>query len=93
MRRKGAFKQTMGIYTMLNRNALRLVRNGGILVTASCSGRISYEDFFQVLRRAQTGAKVQTQVLSYNHHPADHPVAPAFPEGRYLKCIFAQVWR
>jgi 23S rRNA (cytosine1962-C5)-methyltransferase len=92
-RDQGQIKQAMGVYTKLNRNALRLVKDGGLLVTSSCSTPISQEDFFQIVRRAATGAKVQLSILNYNLHPPDHPVDPAFPEGRYLKCIAARVWR
>jgi 23S rRNA (cytosine1962-C5)-methyltransferase len=93
VRKKDQVKQAMGVYTKLNRNALRLVKDGGLLVTASCSTRISQEDFFQIVHRAATGARVQLRILSYNLHEPDHPVDPAFPDGRYLKCIFARVWR
>lgn len=93
VRKRDQVKQAMGVYTKLNRNALRLVKDGGLLVTASCSTRIGQEDFFEVVRRAATGARVQLSILSYNLHEPDHPVDPAFPDGRYLKCIFARVWR
>jgi len=93
LRKQNQLKQAMGVYTKLNRNALRLVNDGGLLVTASCSNRVSHEDFFQIVRRAATGARVRPRILTYNQHPADHPVDPAFPDGRYLKCIFAQVLR
>jgi 23S rRNA (cytosine1962-C5)-methyltransferase len=93
LRKNSQLKQAMGVYTKLNRNALRLVRSGGLLVTSSCSTRVSPEDFFQVVRRAAAGARVQARILACNLHPADHPVDPAFPDGRYLKCIFARVWR
>lgn len=93
VRKQEQLKRAMGVYTMLNRNALRLVHSGGLLVTSSCSSRISVEDFFQIVRRAAIGARVQLRILAFNLHPADHPVDPAFPEGRYLKCIFARVFR
>jgi 23S rRNA (cytosine1962-C5)-methyltransferase len=93
LRKRSDLKKAMGIYTKLNRNALKLVRNGGLLVSSSCSSRINQEDFFQIVRRAADGADVETRVLAYNLHPPDHPVDPAFPEGRYLKCIFARVLR
>jgi 23S rRNA (cytosine1962-C5)-methyltransferase len=93
LRRSADHAQAMGVYTKLNRNGLRLVRAGGLLVTASCSARISAEDFTQVLHRASVGARVATRILAFRLHPADHPVDPAFPEGRYLKCIFARVER
>ena len=93
MRKRSQYKQAMGVYTKLNRNAFRLIADGGLLVTASCSARISQEDFFQIVRRAAAGARVRTRILAYNLHPADHPIDPAFPDGRYLKCIFARVYR
>ena len=93
LRKRQQLDHAMGVYTKLNRNALRLVDSGGLLVTASCSNRVSYEDFFQIVRRAAVGARVQVRILAYNLHPPDHPVDPAFPEGRYLKCIFARVFR
>ncbi|MEE2726784.1 MAG: class I SAM-dependent rRNA methyltransferase [Candidatus Latescibacterota bacterium] len=92
-RDRNQVKRAMGVYTKLNRNAMRTVRDGGLLVTASCSTPISQEDFFEVVRRAATSARVQTRLLSYNLHAADHPVDPNFPDGRYLKCAITQVWR
>ena len=92
-RDRNQVKRAMGVYTKLNRNAMRTVRDGGLLVTASCSTPISQEDFFEIIRRAAASARVQTRILSYNLHAADHPVDPNFPDGRYLKCAIAQVWR
>ncbi|MEW6750265.1 MAG: class I SAM-dependent rRNA methyltransferase [Candidatus Latescibacterota bacterium] len=93
VRKQRQAEQALGVYTMLNRNALRLVRTGGLLVTASCSTRVSAEDFFQVVRHAAVGARVHVRITASTFQPADHPVDPAFPEGRYLKCIFARVLR
>lgn len=92
-RDRNQVKRAMGVYTKLNRNAMRTVRDGGLLVTASCSNPVSQEDFFEIVRRAAASARVQTRLLSYNLHAADHPVDPNFPDGRYLKCVIAQVWR
>ncbi|MBM3278181.1 MAG: class I SAM-dependent rRNA methyltransferase [Candidatus Handelsmanbacteria bacterium] len=93
LRKSADLDQAMGVYTKLNRNALRLVREGGLLVSASCSARVSPEDFFQVIRRAAQGARVTLRLAAFNQHPPDHPIDPAFPEGRYLKCAFARVFR
>ncbi len=93
LRKSADLEHAMGVYTKLNRNALRLVRDGGLLVTASCSARVSSEDFFQVVRRAAHGARVTLRLVALNQHPPDHPIDPAFPEGRYLKCAFARVYR
>ena len=61
LRKRSDFKKAMGIYTKLTRNALKLVRPGGLLVTASCSSRISQEDFFHILQRASTSARTDTR--------------------------------
>lgn len=92
--RKGRdVKNALGVYTKLNRNALRLVRDGGYLLTASCSTRVTEDDFFQVVRRAAPGARVSVRLLHTNGHSSDHPIDPAFPEGRYLKSLLLRVFR
>lgn len=93
LRQRSNHKRAMGVYTKLNRNALKLVHDGGLFVSSSCSARISQEDFFQIIRRAAVGAEVQIRLLHYTLQPPDHPIDPAFPEGRYLKCVFARVFR
>ena len=92
--RKGRdLKRAMGVYTKLNRNGFRLVENGGYLLTSSCSTRVTEEDFFQIVRRAAAGARVDARIVARAHHPADHVVDPAFPEGRYLSSALVRVDR
>ena len=93
LRKSRDIKRATGVYIKLNRNALKLVNSGGLFVTASCSTRVSSEDFLQVVRKAAAGARVTLRILSFNLQPPDHPVDPAFPEGQYLKCIVAFVDR
>lgn len=93
VRKARDIKSAAGVYTKLNRNALRLVRDGGYLLTASCSSRIEAEDFFQIVRRGVAGARVTARIQAFNQHPSDHPIDPAFPEGRYLKAILARIFR
>ena len=50
-------------YFDLNRPAMLAVKPGGMLVTCSCSGMFSPEDFFTVLRGAARGARKRVQVL------------------------------
>lgn len=93
VRKSRDVKSAMGVYTKLNRNALRLVEDGGYLFTSSCSTRVSDEDFFQVVRRAAAGARVHARIVARTHHAPDHPVDPAFPEGRYLTSALLRVDR
>ncbi|HUK66735.1 MAG TPA: class I SAM-dependent rRNA methyltransferase [Anaeromyxobacteraceae bacterium] len=74
-------------YAALNRAALAVLAPGGLLVTASCSARVSAEDFFDAVRDAALKARVELQLVEERRQPADHPVSPQFREGRYLKCL------
>jgi 23S rRNA (cytosine1962-C5)-methyltransferase len=72
-------------YASLNRQALALVTPGGMLATSSCSARVSPEAFLGALKEAAGKAGVDLTLLEERYQPPDHPVALAFPEGRYLK--------
>ena len=72
-------------YASLNRTALALLNEGGILCTASCSARVHSELFFDAVKEAAFNARVDLQLLHQRFQPPDHPVFLQFPEGRYLK--------
>ncbi|MGB8932525.1 MAG: class I SAM-dependent rRNA methyltransferase [Anaeromyxobacteraceae bacterium] len=74
-------------YASLNRAALAVLAPGGLLVTASCSARVSAEQFFDAVKEAAFKARVDLQVVAETRQPPDHPVSPQFREGRYLKCL------
>lgn len=74
-------------YASLNRAALAVVTPGGLLVTASCSARVSVEQFTDAVKEAAFKSRVDLQLVGETRQPADHPVALQFREGRYLKCL------
>lgn len=74
-------------YAGINRAALQVLVPGGILVTASCSARVSLEEFFQAVKEGAFKAKADVQLLETHLQPADHPVQVQLPEGRYLKLL------
>jgi 23S rRNA (cytosine1962-C5)-methyltransferase len=74
-------------YASLNRAALAVLAPGGLLVTASCSARVSAEQFFDAVKEAAYKARVELQLVEERRQPPDHPVSPQFREGRYLKCL------
>jgi 23S rRNA (cytosine1962-C5)-methyltransferase len=78
-------------YRELNLRAMRLVRPGGILVTASCSGRMTPELFGRALVEAAAGAGRQIQLLERTGAGRDHPVLLGVPETEYLTCWFLRV--
>jgi 23S rRNA (cytosine1962-C5)-methyltransferase len=72
-------------YASINRAALQVLEPGGVLVTASCSARVSLEEFFVSVKEGAFKAKADVQLLETHLQPADHPVQLQLPEGRYLK--------
>jgi 23S rRNA (cytosine1962-C5)-methyltransferase len=72
-------------YASLNRQALALLRPGGLLATASCSARVSPDDFMGAVREAGFKAGVDLALVEERYQPPDHPVRLQFPEGKYLK--------
>lgn len=91
----------------LNRLAMRLVEDGGLLLTCSCSGLLGEEAFADLLRAAarQAGDELpgetptgrrrhgprQMQILSRSQAAADHPVAADVPETDYLKAFWLRL--
>ena len=78
-------------YFAMNRLALDVIPPGGLLLTCSCTGLVSEEDFLEMLRRVALNAGREIQVLHTAGAGADHPFRSDVPEGRYLKAVFCRV--
>jgi len=78
-------------YHRLNRVAVDLLEPGGILVTCSCSGSVSREDFLQMLAVVAQKCGRDIQVLEQRGASPDHPVSATCPESEYLKCFICRV--
>ena len=72
-------------YASLHRAALGVLSPGGILATASCSARVSPDEFISAIREACAKTHSDLTLLEERRQPPDHPVLLSFPEGRYLK--------
>jgi 23S rRNA (cytosine1962-C5)-methyltransferase len=73
-------------YTRLTHLALRLVRPGGVLMQASCSSRVTPQQFFDTVLAAAEAAGRTLREIERTGHDTDHPVA--FKEGEYLEAGF-----
>jgi 23S rRNA (cytosine1962-C5)-methyltransferase len=78
-------------YHRLNLAALKLLPPGGVLVTCSCSGRVTSEDFLQTLADVGRSSGRDLVIVENRGAAPDHPVAVSCPESRYLKCVIAVV--
>ncbi|MDX2039177.1 MAG: class I SAM-dependent rRNA methyltransferase [Isosphaeraceae bacterium] len=78
-------------YYDLNALGLGLVEPGGILLTCSCSGLLSPEEFLILLRASARRAGREVQILGVAGASPDHPVGLEALEGSYLKAVWLRV--
>ncbi|MCK9539014.1 class I SAM-dependent rRNA methyltransferase [Dokdonella sp.] len=78
-------------YLDMNKLAMGAVKPGGVLLSCSCTGLVSEEQFLDMLRRAAFYAGRTVQVLKVAGAGADHPWLAHVPESRYLKAVFCRV--
>lgn len=78
-------------YHFLNRAAMRLVRDGGVFVSSSCSQYLSEEDLMFLLRRASVQSGLDLRVLAVHRQATDHPLSIYFKESAYLKTVVCEV--
>lgn len=77
-------------YRELNRAAMGLLEEDGVLVTCSCSHHLDDAMFRQVLLEAARLARRPMRVLDWAGEAPDHPQLLAVPETHYLKCAVLQ---
>ena len=90
-RSRASLDDALRAYHRINRAALGLLEPGGILVTCSCSGSVSREDFLQMLAGVAQRGRRPIQLLECRGASPDHPVSASCLEGEYLKCVIARV--
>ncbi|MCS7183660.1 MAG: class I SAM-dependent rRNA methyltransferase [Thermoanaerobaculum sp.] len=90
---KGPGQETRGLsgYRDVNLQALKLLRRGGMLLTCSCSARITVEQLEGALLAAALDAGREVRVLERRGAGPDHPVSLFCPETRHLKALWCAV--
>jgi 23S rRNA (cytosine1962-C5)-methyltransferase len=72
-------------YVKLNKLALTIVKEGGYLVTSSCSHHIKQNDFIEAVTSASAKAGKAIQLIHLAGASLDHPRLPSMEETSYLK--------
>lgn len=88
---KSAVQSAIRGYKEINLRGLKLVRDGGFLITCSCSQHILPEMFQDIINQAARDAKKRIRLIEYRTQAADHPILPQSIETKYLKCMILQV--
>ncbi len=77
-------------YKDINLLAMKLLNEGGLLATFSCSSAISPELFKKILASSAEDARQDFSILDNFSADQDHPQLLSFPEGEYLKGVLLQ---
>ena len=77
-------------YKELNLRSLKLLEEGGILVTCSCSHWFGPEPFARMLDEAAEDSGRRMRIIEERTQDLDHPIVSGYGESRYLKCTIAE---
>ncbi|MCI9141815.1 MAG: class I SAM-dependent rRNA methyltransferase [Lachnospiraceae bacterium] len=88
---RNSVKNAVKGYREINLRGLKLVRDGGFLVTCSCSHFMEQELFARTLREAAAGAHRRLRQVEFRTQACDHPILWAAEQSYYLKFYIFQV--
>lgn len=84
-----ATKNAVKGYREINLRGLKLVRDGGILATCSCSHFMDQDLLAKTIKEAAHGAHRRLQQIEFRTQGPDHPILWGDDESYYLKfCLF-----
>jgi 23S rRNA (cytosine1962-C5)-methyltransferase len=78
-------------YKEINMRALRLLKPGGLLFTASCSFHLTKPLFLEMLQSAASDSGRRVVLRTVTGQPLDHPEVITIPETGYLKGALLEV--
>jgi len=78
-------------YYRLNLSAVNVLKPNGMLVTCSCSGRVTRDDFIGMLAAVAKRTHRSIQIVETLGADVDHPFDANCPESEYLKCFICRV--
>ncbi len=78
-------------YKEINLRGMKLLRNGGFLVTSSCTNLVQPDLFKQIIEMAAKDAYKKIRMVCFNAQSADHPIIPNLENTNYLKFCIAEI--
>ncbi len=79
-------------YKEINLRGMKLCKEGGFLVTCSCSQHMLPGMFLDMVNEAARDSGKRIRLVENRAQAHDHPILPAAPETHYLKCLILQVF-
>lgn len=84
-------EKAYGGYKEINLRAMRILNEGGILITCSCSYFMESNMFCDMIMHAAMDSHKRVQILEKRGAGPDHPVLVGYPKSEYLKCLVCKV--
>lgn len=78
-------------YKEINLRAMKLVKPGGFLVTASCTNLVGPELFLDIIKMAAKDAKKQIRQVCFRTQASDHPIVWSMENTNYLKFLIVEL--
>ncbi len=78
-------------YKEINLRGMQMLRNGGFLVTSSCTNLVSPELFLETIQMAAWDAKKRIRQVTYHSQSSDHPIIWGMENTHYLKFLIVEV--
>lgn len=88
---RASLKSAVRGYKEINLRGLKLLNEGGVLITCTCSYHVAEDLFLEILHEAAVDSRRRVQLLEKRMQASDHPVLLGMPETYYLKCVIARV--
>ncbi len=78
-------------YKEINLRGMKLIKNGGFLVTSSCTNLVQPELFLHTIQQAAKDARKKIKQVVFNAQAADHPIVWGMENTNYLKFLIVEV--
>ena len=88
---KNSLKNATKGYKEINYRAMKLLNNGGFLVSCSCSEYMNRDLFIKTILSAGNDAHKRIKIIENRSQSPDHPIILGNNVTDYLKCIIMQI--
>lgn len=78
-------------YKEINLRGMKLIKNGGFLVTSSCTNLVGPELFLQTIEMAAKDARKKIRQVTFKAQASDHPIIWRMENTNYLKFLIVEV--
>jgi 23S rRNA (cytosine1962-C5)-methyltransferase len=82
---KSSIKNALKGYREINREGLKLVKDGGFLVSCTCSHFMDNENFKKAIAQAARSVGKRLKQVEFRQQSADHPILWGSEDSSYLK--------